>query len=470
MKLLKKNGKTITLLLIIIVILALAVYGLISIIGNITKTNKVNDSTLPVVTEIPGYNTATKTDNPVSSIDPVNSTNPTEKPIPVNKEVSISFSLNSLIIENPRENLTFINSTGENKLVVFIEDSICNNLGYWELESSDYAKGFSVREENGGVLVTVDIGIPFTVNETLADDNINLEIAAQKNTQFIEYRNDLTRIYMNIQEARLSKESDSFIKNYTEIFDEFNLTYTITIPKSKMPDLLDETIILNDGIIKNIKIVNRSNDVQLIFEVYEKIIIYPNTRDYDAAFTFIPQKNGNTPLIVLDPGHGGIDGGTTNSDQSVLEKNIVLNMCKMIHDKLISYGYNVINLREEDIFLGLMERTDIANLADADAIVSVHVNSYTVEHVNGATSLYKTSGDLAEAIQREVVNKSGAYDRGTIRMIDLSILNRAEMEAVIIETGFLSNNDEAILLNTVEYQEKIANGIAIGINNFFEGN
>jgi len=465
----KKNGKTIAILLLITVILALAVYGLVSLIGSISKTEKPNNHDIIPSTGLPGDTTGLQTVQPGSSNLPNNTNNPTEQPLPIKKEISISFNLNSLSIKNIHENYTIKNSTGENKLLVHISDSTCSNLGFWELEASDYADGYSVQEEKDGISITVNINKPFTVTEKINGEEVILQITEQQNTKVIEYRNDLSRTYMNIHKARLSSESDSFIKNYTEIFDEHNLIYTITIPKNKMPDLIDETIVLNDGILKSIQIVNRSNDIQLLFRVYEKIIIYPNTRDYDAAFTFITKKIGDTPLIVIDPGHGGMDGGTTNADVTILEKNIVLNMCAKITEDLIEMGYEVINLREEDIFLGLMERTDIANLAEADAIVSVHVNSYTVEHVEGATSLYKTSAELAQAIQSGVVKESGAYDRGTIKMIDLSILNRAEMEAVIIETGFITNNAEAILLNTIEYQEKVAIGIANGINNFFEG-
>ncbi len=470
MKKFKKNGKTIVLLLIIAVILALAVYGFISLIGSISKTVKPNNNDTDVQsTGLPSDNTGKLTGQPVSSNLPDNTHNPTEQPLPIIKDISVSFKLNSLIIKNSSGNYTFKNSTGEDKLLVYISNSTCDNLGYLEIESSDHADGYSVKEANDGILITVNIDKPFTIIEKVSGEEVILQITEQQNTSIIEYRNDLSRIYMNIQKARLSSESDSFIKNYTEIFDEHNLIYTITIPKNKMPEVIDELIVLNDGIFKSIQIANRSNDIQFIFNVYEKIIIYPNTRDYDAAFTFITKKSGDAPLIVLDPGHGGMDGGTTNADESILEKNIVLNMCRMITEELMDMGYKVINLREEDKFLGLMERTDIANLAEADAIVSVHVNSYTVEHVEGATSLYKTSAELAQAIQNGVVKETGAFDRGTIKMIDLSILNRAEMEAVIIETGFITNNAEAILLNTIEYQEKVAIGIANGINNFFEG-
>lgn len=465
MRKLKKNGKVIAFLLIIVVVLALAVYGLISIIGNFSKTNDNSSSSSKIVA-----NGGESTKLPDPSVNPGISENSTELPIPVNKEILVSFSLNSLIIKNPRENYTFKNITGDDKLIVYISDSTCEELGFWEIESSDYADNYSVREEKDGILITININKPFTIHERKNEDEVILEIVAQLNTNVLEYRNDLSRVYMNIHKARLSQESDSFIKNYTEIFNEDSMVYTITIAKSKMPELKDETIILNDDLFKSIQIVNRSSDIQLIFSAYEKIVIYPNTRDYDAAFTFISKRIGEGTLIVLDPGHGGIDGGTTNADESILEKNIVLNMCAIITEKLLAKGYEVINLREEDIFLGLMERTDIANLAEADAIISVHVNSYIEEYVKGATSLYKTSEGLARAIQSGVVKETGAFDRGTIKMLDLSILNRAEMEAVIIETGFITNKEEELLLNTVEYQEKVATGIANGIINFFERN
>lgn len=463
MRKIQRYGRATILIVIIVTILGLAVYGLISLINNLTKDNDVLDlNPSPGISEEPGVvptHIEQNNDNEVN-ITP---------PLIENKEITVSYGISGLVITNPGENFNFTNRTGNNKLLVYLPGKTSKELGFKEVGTSDLVEGYSINEENDGIMISVDVSVPFTIVETRNDDQLIFKFAEQLNTAVLEYRNDLSRVYMNIQKARLSRESDSFIKHYTEIFDETTMTYTITIDKNLMPPLSDELLVFNDKILKSMEIVNKNNKIQLIFKVYERIVIYPNTRDYDAAFTFIKPKSSNTPLIVLDPGHGGIDGGTTSSDGSIIEKDIVLNMCAIIAERLIKNGFDVINLREEDIFLGLMERTDIANLALADAIVSVHVNSYTAEYVNGATTLYKTSGQLAEVIQNAVINKTGANDMGTVKMTDLSILNRAEMDSVIVETGFLTNEEEAKLLNGKDYQEKVANGIAEGIESYFKG-
>ncbi len=463
MRKIRRYGKAIVLIIFIAAILGLAVYGLISLMKNIETDDS---SETPV-------KTAGVSSGPITSPEPTDNGADYNKSIPPQQveimEITASFGIDGLIINNPGANYSFINRTGINDLIIYLPGKTSNELGYKETQISELVSGYSLSEEENGVLITVDVNAPFTVEETIKDNQVIFDFIKQQNTGVIEYRNDLSRVYMNIKKARLSKESDSFVKKYTEIFDEAKLTYTITIAKNLMPSLVDELLIFNDGVIKSLEIINRNNDIQLIFKVFEKIIIYPNTRDYDAAFSFIKTKSDDKPLIVLDPGHGGIDGGTTSPDGSIIEKDIVMNICAIITDRLTQNGFTVINLREEDIFLGLMERTDIANLANADAIVSVHVNSYTAEYVNGTTTLYKTSGELAEAIQSAVISKTGSNDMGTVRMSDLSILNRAEMESVIVETGFLTNESEAELLNTPEYQQKVAQGIAEGIESYFRG-
>jgi N-acetylmuramoyl-L-alanine amidase len=236
-----------------------------------------------------------------------------------------------------------------------------------------------------------------------------------------------------------------------------------------MPPLKDETILLNDGILKSIEIKNVESNIVMKFKSYDRIIIYPNTRDYDAAFTFITPNSGNEKLIVIDPGHGGIDGGAVSAEKTILEKNIVMEMSRILADNLKEMGYAVLNLREEDIFLGLMERTDIANLSNADAIISVHINSYDAEYVNGATTMYKDSEKLAQSIQASLIAETGANDMGFVKYNNMSILNRAMMDSVIVETGFLTNAAEAARLNTQEYQAKVAAGIAAGIDNYYKG-
>lgn len=460
MKKLKKNIRPILILILIALFVFLAVYGLISLIVKITESEQLNGS-------ISDKNLDNGSGN---SEEPYNMENGsgTQKPsIEINKEINVEFSENSFRITNTRYKYSLLNRTGINNLIIFIEDSKCTELGYESVPDNDLVEGYIISEEKNGILVTVALKKPFTFIERSVNDELYLEITEQQNTRVLEYRNDLSRVYLNIHNARLSEESDSFIKKYTEIYDETNKIHTITIAKNLMPLLKDEIIILYDGTIKTIEISNRTNDIQLKFEVYERLNIYPNTRDYDAAFTFIKTKTSSTPLIVVDAGHGGIDGGTVSADKTITEKNIVLDICKYLSENLINMGFEVLNLREEDIYLGLMERTDIANIAKADAIISVHINSYKSKNVKGVQTYYKISDILAQNIQDAFLSETGANDMGIVKTMELSILNRAEMDSVIIETGFLTNEDELKLLITKEYQEKIANGIAKGIEQYF---
>lgn len=461
MKKLKRNIKPITILILLALLVSFAVYGLISLIGKLTSAEKSDDSSKN------SLNSDTEYQIPEDSANPYNPVSTREPVKYEKKEIKITFNKTSFEITNSKNNFSASNHTGTNELTVFVKNSTCEDLGFKEITGNSLIEGYSISEENNGILLTASLNRPFTFIEKFIGDDISLGIFEQINSSVFEYRNDLSRVYLTIQKARLSNESDSFIKNYTEIYDEAKSIYTITIAKNLMPVLKDEVISLYDGIIKTIEISNRSDDIQLKFEVYEKLSIYPNTRDYDAAFTFIKQKNNENPLIVLDPGHGGIDGGTVSADETIIEKNIVLQMCSYLSEYLKQMGFEVINLREEDVFLGLMERTDIANIAKADAIISVHINSYTAEYVNGAQTYYKTSDVLAAAIHNAVLKETGANDMGTVKTMELSILNRAEMESVIVETGFLTNDAEAKLLNTKEYQEKVALGIAKGIAEYF---
>ena len=463
MKKIRKYGKATLLLIIIAAILGLAVYGLISLIKNLsTKDSEANDFVAP-------------TNSPVSSgkLSPVESESPPDNNGSLNPQqeriVAVDAIADSIIIYNSGNEYTASVTTGENIMTVFIPECSSMDIGFWETDGSEMFKGYSISEVKNGILVTVRASKDFTLDEIVKNDGVEFIFKDQLNKGTLVYRNDLSRTYMNIQKARLCSESDSFIKNYTEVFDEDTLTYTISIAQKYMPSLKDEFMVLNDGLLKSIDISNVDGNVVFVFKALKRIEIYPNTRDYDAAFTFIPPKQEGKKLIVIDPGHGGMDGGAVSADKSILEKDIVLVISNIVAENLMELGYEVLNLREEDIFLGLMERTDIANLSGADAIISIHINSYDVEHVNGATTMYKDSKDLAEAIQASLISATGAKDMGSVKYNNMSILNRAEMESVIVETGFLTNEAEAALLNTYDYQVKVANGITAGIDSYFKG-
>jgi N-acetylmuramoyl-L-alanine amidase len=205
----------------------------------------------------------------------------------------------------------------------------------------------------------------------------------------------------------------------------------------------------------------------MIFTLEEDLTLYPNARDYNSTLTFVKNRTEEN-LIVIDPGHGGLDGGTVSAGEVLIEKNIVLDISAFLTEELRARGFNAYNLREEDVFLGLKERTDIANHLGASSVISIHVNAYEDTSVNGTLTMYKDSLDLARSIQNNLVASIRSTDIGLVKMLDRAILNGAEMDSVIVEIGFLSNPIEAEKLNTEEYQRKAASGIADGIAEYYE--
>ncbi len=183
-----------------------------------------------------------------------------------------------------------------------------------------------------------------------------------------------------------------------------------------------------------------------------------------AGGTSISAK-GETFVIALDPGHGGEDTGLTGA--FALEKDIAFKICSKLTIMLESQGYEVVVTREEDTRISKEERAAFANESGADLLVSVHCN-YSEDDASllGATSSYqdgsRKSKALAENIQTALIAQSGAKDGG-VKIGNYTILNDAEMPAVLIEVGYLSNDAEAENLADDVYQNDLAKGIAQGI-------
>lgn len=186
-------------------------------------------------------------------------------------------------------------------------------------------------------------------------------------------------------------------------------------------------------------------------------------------------------LIRLS-GHGGSDPGKVGVND-VLEKDINLLISLYLKENLEAAGYTVVLTRTED--MGLYEETDgnkkladmkkrckIIEESNADIVISIHQNSFDKESVHGGQVFYyKYSArgkELAECIQRafrEYIDEENgrlAKDNDNYYM-----LVHTPCPTVICECGFLSNVAEANLLNSEEYQKKVAYGICEGIKTFF---
>ena len=170
--------------------------------------------------------------------------------------------------------------------------------------------------------------------------------------------------------------------------------------------------------------------------------------------------------IYLDPGHGGIDSGTTYKD--ICEKDINLSISKKIRAYLEKEGATVYLTRDGDYDISvpgstnkkrsdLTKRSELINRSKCNLFISIHQNSDTSSTWRGAQVFYTHDYNkkIAELFQEEM-NKELKGDRKAKEVDSLFLLNKINVKGILLETGFLSNSQDRYLLRQEEYQNKIA--------------
>lgn len=187
------------------------------------------------------------------------------------------------------------------------------------------------------------------------------------------------------------------------------------------------------------------------------------------------------PVIVIDAGHGGEDGGAVASD-GTNEKDINLSIASYLNDMFISGGFKTKMIRTTDIAIydegnttikskkvsDMHNRLKIFNSDSNSVVISIHQNKFEQEKYNGAQVFYspnsKESEVLAENIRLSVVNMLQPENTRENKRAtkDIYLLYNCKQPSVIVECGFLSNNNELAKLKTEEYQKQIAFSIYCG--------
>lgn len=181
--------------------------------------------------------------------------------------------------------------------------------------------------------------------------------------------------------------------------------------------------------------------------------------------------------VVIDAGHGGNDQGTRSKMPFCEEKRLCLFTARLVRQYLDQLGYRVIMTRDSDTFIPLARRVEIAQQASSSIFVSIHFNSSRNATAQGIEIFFcdskeqkqKTNASrrLAEAILPRVIRRTSANSRG-VKRANFYVIRETKMPAVLIEGGFISNPLELSQLKSREYQEKIARGIADGIDAYFK--
>lgn len=167
-------------------------------------------------------------------------------------------------------------------------------------------------------------------------------------------------------------------------------------------------------------------------------------------------------LVVVDPGHGGADGGT--SWHGLLEKTLTLDVAKRLETILRDNGITTVMTRRYDKTVSLDERAIMANRFPNSLLVSIHFNAIRLSSISGYETFYRgaMSKEIAQSIQNALKEGVPGQDRG-ITYQDFAVLTRTKGPAILVECGFLSNPREAILCATPSHRQKLAEAIAKGI-------
>ena len=200
-------------------------------------------------------------------------------------------------------------------------------------------------------------------------------------------------------------------------------------------------------------------------------------------------ESWNLPLsgkiIYLDPGHGGPDGGA--GDKEVLEKDIALEVTKMLRDYLQEQGALVIMTREEDYDLApegmkgysrrktedLKKRLKLINDSQADMYLSIHLNAIPSSRWSGAQTFYnpkfKENKAIAKSIQSELTRNLENTTREAKGIQSVYLVKHINKPGALVEIGFLSNPGERASLRTEKYQQKVAASIYEGVLEYYDG-
>lgn len=215
------------------------------------------------------------------------------------------------------------------------------------------------------------------------------------------------------------------------------------------------------------------------------VVVY-ETSASDRRF-FLPEPLGGVK-IVLDAGHGGIDGGASKGE--IIEKDITLAITGKVARQLRRLGADVVMTRttdgdvlsehapseqfptnrerkKQDIFL----RETLVKNHEPDLFVTIHANAIPNSKWRGAQVFYHQEGhegssDLAKLVQQSIREEMENTDREALAIKNVYLLKKVEMPAILVETGFLSNDEERALLAKSNYQDKMARAIARGIENY----
>lgn len=213
--------------------------------------------------------------------------------------------------------------------------------------------------------------------------------------------------------------------------------------------------------------------------------------NFAVAFFKLNRKTAVQPYeglyILIDAGHGGMDGGTSAAD-GTLEKDINLSIAKKLDSMFKACGFNTVMLRTDDELIGdnslptirarkvsdIKTRLKTAQSYPQAVLISIHQNYYPVEKYNGAQVFYSPNAPesklIAQFLQNSIAGNIQPDNKRQIKAVGTNIylLYNCNIPSVMVECGFLSNREETEKLKNEAYQKQLAFSVVNGILNYLE--
>ena len=361
-------------------------------------------------------------------------------------------------LQNPKQLVIDVRNAA-----VDMYDSVQTNL-----DGKVFISATSTRNDTANYTrYTIDLGEGVNTNDIKFNIRANVfevlvekqYVADEKQKEVFSYSFDRASGAINIK----TKESYD-IANHSQ---DQKMIFLV-IPKN-MIKLNVGRLNVSNRLVKYVEIKESGNDYNITMELSDRVTY--NISKTGARTTTITLKKNNrqTPLIVLDPGHGAQDAGAINRQIGITEKALNLQVATKLKAKFENAGYQVVMTRTDDSFVPLNDIAAFSNGNDPDIFISIHHNSSDNTSASGIETFYYASEDskrLASTIRRHLISRSGAVNRGT-KNAGFVVIKKTTSPATLLELGFVSNNAEVRKNMSESYQNTLTDAIVSAVNEYF---
>lgn len=379
-------------------------------------------------------------------------------------------------------------------------------------------------------LLIFGMGMSLAAPKLFASQKI---VTAQK-MNLLDFRSDHQNLHFtlpaNDKNARVFRltHPDRVVIDFSMMAFPSSLTHSLVVAKQKFPWIIEA------------KIAHFTPETaRIVFELNQAAVIAQHKQQGDKRFSITVAQNASAAipveaavnhietassihshqiekplLVMIDPGHGGKDPGAIGGE-GTYEKHVVLDIAKRLQQQLHQqYKIHAVLTRQQDVFIPLYHRVNLAHQHDADLFVSVHADGFTNDQVHGASvfalsehgagsamarylsqsensvdAIYDTDVQTSDAYlkqtlfdldQTETINRSLAFGKhlaahietvhplhnSHIEQAGFVVLKSPRIPSVLVETSFITNHQEEKLLQQPEFQQRMAKALASGIHGY----